>query len=135
MAKILVVLQNAYSTKEIEIYESRWLRQIWAPGGTGWKSHSGKRLLKMLPRGHEIKVINSSSNIGTKSNARYKASPEYIAAYVRDENPDLIVACGRIAQDGVSATGYRHIKVPHPAWRALSTAHVKKIRCAIENAL
>jgi hypothetical protein len=129
MTDILVVLQNAYRhDAEDSEAEQRWLDGIWLLGGTGWKSHTGKRLKEMLPDDACVVLTNSSRNVGNKSSAIFPADLEYLAEKIARIKPSIILACGKVAQEAMERLGVEHIRAPHPAWRLLSKEHTARVR-------
>ena len=130
--RLLVVLQNAYTRKRQELPEKvyqRWLEGIWKPGGAGWQSHTGKRLVEMLPDGVELRVINSTSEVGDTPGSVFTHDLAYIQDAIDDFNPDKILACGYVAKMALLAMEHNYIDAPHPAWRFLSkqmTADIKR---------
>jgi hypothetical protein len=119
---ILFVLQNAYRSEKYGFRNRReWSKDLL-------RSHTGKRLVEMIPAGAKFYVINSSSNIGTSSKSSYRADAEYIKAWVEKINPMIVCACGKIAEDGCKRAQLEFISLPHPAWRALSKSHTANIR-------
>jgi hypothetical protein len=125
MKKLLVVLQCAYGTTKRRRRQLR-IRKLWLKGL--WNSYTGKRLKKMIPEGMEVEVINSTPKIGDVSSACFSAEPEYIAGWIESFEPDLILACGKVATGALEYMGIEHISVPHPAWRHLTNEQVNEIR-------
>lgn len=89
----------------------------------------------MLPENIEVEVINSTPKIGDVSSACFFPEPEYIAGWIEFFEPDLIIACGKIAQGALEYMGIEHIPTPHPAWRHLSNENVVEIRNKIKEVL
>lgn len=119
---ILFILQNAYqSNKHQFTNEDEWSRELA-------NSHTGRRLKEMIPEGSEYKVINSSGMIGDCADSCYHADLEHIQKLIDEINPNVICACGKIAQAGCESLGLNFIPAPHPAWRRLSKQCSKNIR-------
>ena len=53
MRTLLVVPQTEYRQDGREIPREAWLHDLWT-------SHTGKRLVEMLPRGCQVEVVNAS---------------------------------------------------------------------------
>jgi hypothetical protein len=128
MNKLLVVLQCAYGTskrrrRQLEI-RKLWLKALWS-------SHTGRRLKKMLPDNVIVEVINSTPRIGDISSACFPAESVYIAGWIECFEPDIILACGKVAQNALEELGIKYIPSPHPAWRQLSNEQIDKIRSTI----
>jgi len=124
---ILYILQNAYKSEKHQFKnEDEWSRELE-------NSHTGRRLKEMIPDGEEYKVINSSGLIGDCANSCYDADLEYMQFLIEKINPNIICACGKVAQRGCEELGIEFIPAPHPAWRRLSKAHSSSIKEKIIN--
>lgn len=130
--KLLVILQCAYATSQ-ERRKQLADQRLWE--AALWRSHSGKRLLSMLPPGCELRVINASTQIGKQSSDTFSPEPDHIAAVYAKYQPDAVLACGRVAHEGARLAGLPYIPAPHPAWRALSSIQCEQIRLTVENYL
>ncbi len=134
--RVLFVLQNAWrrSAKPGEtewLHEKVWLRLLW-------RSMTGKRLREMIPDGIDFEVVNATLRIGDRAAATFPADRLLMLARLRSRRPDLVVLCGKVAQELtmiVGAYGYPCILAPHPAWRALPKTQTAEIREEIELAL
>lgn len=127
--KLLAVLQCAYGKteadrKSMEADRSKWLDALW-------ESHTGRRLISMIPEGVKLHVANCSPRVGSSPSAAFPPDVEYITAEVERIGPDAILGCGKLAQRGLDAAGYKYIPAPHPAYRALSKATVAAIKLTI----
>ena len=63
---------------------------------------------------------NASPQIAAKSRGRFPADIMHMRNVIRYVQPDIIIAFGTVAQDGLIGTGLRHpqtIYAPHPAAR------------------
>lgn len=107
MRTLLVVLQNEYRQNGQEIPREAWLHNLWA-------SHTGRRLVEMLPRGCQVEVVNASPLVGTEVSSSFPADPAYIAEMIAWFQPSMILACGKIAQAGVKKLKLQHVAAPHP---------------------
>lgn len=111
---ILFILQNAYQSDKHQFKnDAEWSRELAS-------SHTGRRLKEMIPDDMEYKVINSSNIIGNCADSSYDADLEHIKKLVDEIKPNVICACGKIAQKGCKELGLNFIPAPHPAWRRLS---------------
>lgn len=128
MLTLLVILQNEYGLGEEPLPRHVWLRRLW-------HSYTGKRLSEMLPEGCQVEVINASQLMGKGPAACFPPDPEYIARMVSTYRPDVILACGRVAQAGARALGLQYISAPHPAWRRLSKERTQEIRRSVAERL
>jgi hypothetical protein len=136
---ILFILQNAYRSEKhpFDTFEE-WERELW-------KSHTGKRLMSMIPPGEEYRVINASGYVGEYPSSCSPADPEYIQTWIDRIKPDVICACGKIAQHGLALMdiqnvidGVKNIPLvyaPHPAWRLLSFMDAREIKEKIKEQL
>ena len=119
---ILFILQNAYiSDKHLFTNEQEWSQELE-------KSHTGRRLKEMIPEGKEYKVINSSNMIGDCADSYYEADLKHIKNLVKQINPTVICACGKVAQKGCTELGLFFIPAPHPAWRQMSKKQSSAIK-------
>ena len=124
--KILFVLQNAYNSEKYNFKnEQEWEEDLQ-------KSHTGRRLLEMVPPGADIVVVNASKEIGDNPDSLFPADPEYIQSKIDQHHPDCICACGVVAQNGLKALGHAYIPTPHPAYRALSKQYTAGIRSLLQ---
>lgn len=128
--KLLVVLQNAYSNKPFPStrVQRRWVEGIWKPGGTGWKSHTGKRLMEMLPDDAQVFVTNACTEVGFQASSLFRPDLSHIRQAIYMHEPDKILACGKVAQKALEQLDYDFVAAPHPAYRLLSkkmTAEIK----------
>jgi len=123
--KLLVVLQCAYATtqrrrKQLE-NERIWLKALWS-------SHTGKMLKTMIPEHCLVYIINASNHIGHVSQACFPPDVSHLKEKIEEIKPDVILACGRIAQKGMRAVGIPFIKAPHPAWRRLTKKQRQQVK-------
>ena len=119
---ILYILQNAYKSDKHQFTNKKeWGRELL-------RSHSGRRLQEMIPEGAEFKIINASNNVGTHSASSFKADLKHMAKLINKIKPDIICACGKIAQAGCKELGVKFVSAPHPAWRQLSKKITSDIR-------
>ncbi len=126
MKTILVVLQNAWRETGAPFTHKQWLNALW-------ESHTGRRLKNMLPTiPHYLYVTNASTNIGITSSAAFPADTQHIQKEIATIQPDIIIACGKIAQQGVKQITENYIATPHPAWRAFSKQHEEVVRSMVE---
>jgi len=127
--KLLVVLQCAYGTtlklRRQLGKESLWLRALWM-------SHTGRVLKTMIPNYCVTRIINSSNYIGEVSKACFPPNITYIQEKIKEINPDVILACGKVAQKGLREIGVPFIEAPHPAWRSLTKEQRQRVRDELE---
>ena len=122
---VLFILQNGYHSEK---YQYRNLQEWSEDLG---RSHSGKRLMEMIPTGCDYYVINSTPEVGLGSSSLLKPQPDYILDWIDKVKPDVICACGKVAQNVCKELGINYVSAPHPAWRQLSKADTSKIRNVI----
>jgi len=123
---ILFILQNAYRSAKYQFRnEDEWHEDLF-------RSHTGRRLKEMVPDGVQFCVVNSTDKIGDSADSLYFADPFHIECMLNGIKPDLVVACGKIAQAGCRELGIDFISAPHPAWRALSKKDTERIRNEIK---
>jgi hypothetical protein len=127
--KVLYILQNAYRSDKYNFRNrEEWHEDLFC-------SHTGRRLSEMIPEGFDYYVVNSSPNIGSHADSKFPPSKEHIIEWYEKVKPDIVVACGKIAQQGCKDAGLEHIKAPHPAWRALSKKITNDIKLRIKNGI
>jgi hypothetical protein len=126
---VLFVLQNGYHSEK---YQYRNLEE-WSVDLH--RSHTGRRLIQYIPQGVEYKVINSTPIVGTDVNSCLDPDLSYMQEWITRLCPDVICACGYVAQKACDELNVKHIKAPHPAWRALSKLKISEIRNQILNAV
>jgi hypothetical protein len=129
MKRVLFVLQNAYRSEKYNFSND----EEWQ--GALQKSHTGRRLQAMIPADTQAFVINSSLSIGDNPDSCYPADSAYIKNKIERIEPDIICACGKIAEDGLKKIGVEFVALPHPAWRQLSNDTVYAIRSRLESLL
>lgn len=122
---ILVILQNAWYRKLKKKPYDKWLIALW-------RSQTGKKLIKMLPQGIPFFVINSTDEVTDNPTDALKADHRWIRKWMRLVKPDIVLACGKIAQEACEQLGIETIHAPHPAWRRLSNTMTNEIRQKIE---
>jgi hypothetical protein len=129
MKKMLFVLQNAYRSEKYNFSnDEEWQRDLQ-------RSHTGRRLQAMLPDDAQVFVINSSPLIGECPDSCYPADSDYIENKIKHIEPDVICACGKIAESGLRSIGIEFVALPHPAWRQLSNDMVCAIKRHLETLL
>lgn len=133
--KVLYVLQNAWRNGakpgERDWDGPTWLRALW-------RSQTGKRLREMIPDGIEYEVVNASPFVGSRAWNVFAADCVLMHSRMRRIRPDLVVLCGKVAQELAPVVGQYntpHLDAPHPAWRRLSKAETADIRHRAEKML
>jgi|GEM_PF-1489362 hypothetical protein len=102
---------------------------------------SGKMLRKVFGKlCDDIVWEEASREIGGHSRAAFPADLAHIRKVLEDEKPDVVLALGKIAEDGVRLAGARWsfpcIMAPHPAARGLDTLHkLQAARRALDRTL
>lgn len=92
-------------------------------------SNTGRRLVKMLPVSiFEVIVVNGSPKVGNDASSKYPMDEAYIADVLRIVSPDVIVACGQVADEGLTRMKIDHWYIPHPMRRDLSNQDFEEIR-------
>lgn len=123
--RILAVLQCAWYKDGNSRRFMRWQRDLW-------HSHTGRRLLEMIPEQSIVFPINASPKTGDHAHSVFPPDPFHIQRAYQFYQPDVVLACGKIAQDGCRIAGLDYVAVPHPAWRQLSKEDTKRIREQLE---
>jgi len=124
---ILFILQNAYKNDKHPFTNSEeWSRELL-------RSHTGRRLQEMIPANADYKVINASEEIGNNPDSIFKGNVEHVSGWIEKLKPDIIVACGRVAQQLCCDMKIKYLPVPHPAWRRLSKRETTETRIYLSN--
>lgn len=139
--RILFVLQNAWrkgakpGERESDHSERAWHRQLW-------RSQTGKRLREIIPEDifvlDKFVVVNASPFVGSRSFAVFAADSLLMHARMQRLQPELVVLCGKVAQELVHVVKQHerpYILAPHPAWRLLSKVRTAEIKEEISSAL
>lgn len=120
---ILFILQNGYHSDK---YDYRNLQE-WSIDL--YRSHTGRRLAQYVPDGAEYRVINSTPVVGENVDSCLEPDLGYIRDWIAVLKPNVICACGQIAQKACADLGLEtYVKAPHPAWRRLSKQNIAEIR-------
>ncbi len=82
----------------------------------------------MIPDGCEVDVINASPNIGDSPKSVFRPDVFHLGKSIDAIKPDVILGCGRMAQEGLKTIGVSYIAAPHPSWRLLSNDMILRIK-------
>jgi len=120
--KLLVILQNAWGVEHG--YEPSYERESFR------KSHTGIRLLRAIPAGADVHIVNASPEVGTESSSNFPPSPAHVQARIEKVQPKAILACGVNAQTVVHLLrpNIPVVEMPHPAYRALTNKTLDNVR-------
>ena len=125
--RILVVLQNAYTKGDLEdgYHPATWRRELLT-------SRSGRRLERALPPAR-VSYTNSSRVVGDGPESVHEADRAHIRRRLRDVDPDVVLACGKVAETAVTAVWSGAVVViPHPASRSLTNDLLDQAREHLE---
>jgi hypothetical protein len=117
--RILVVLQNPYTKGSLSKgwNPSRWRFEFES-------SRSGRRLQDAFPigLGHcRIHYTNANPKLGDNPESKMPADLKHLKRSARRTAPDMIIACGKIAEEAVRTIWDGSlIAIPHPAYRLLT---------------
>jgi hypothetical protein len=127
MKKLLVILQNAYGVEEG--YEPSYNKSSFA------NCHTGIRLDRAIPDTVFPFIINASPVVGTTADSFYPYDSDHISRRILEIKPDVILACGVSAKEGIDSVevDVPVIKMPHPAYRALTNKTLDEVRERIKN--
>ena len=73
-------------------------------------------------------VCNASPLVADVSTGCYAPDLAHIAAQLARYSPDVVLACGKMAQRGLAELDIPYVPAPHPAWRQLTKAHCAEIK-------
>lgn len=123
----MVILQNAYGVKRgyVPSFEKENFR----------KCHTGIRLKRAIPENISVRIINASPLVGRMSSANFKPDREYVEKMYKEIKPDVILACGVNARKVIDSidVDVPVIKMPHPAYRALTNKKLDEVKERIIN--
>lgn len=123
---ILAVLQCAWYRDGNPRRRECWQRDLW-------HSHTGRRLLEMIPEQSIVIPINASPDTGDHVHAVFPADPKHIRKWHRFYKPDVVLACGRVAQEGCIEANIPHVCASHPAWQRLKKDETRWVRELLES--
>lgn len=127
MKKLMIILQNAYGVEKgyVPSYEKESFRNC----------HTGRRLRNAIPDGLDISIINASPKVGKKSSSNFRPDSVYVGKKVEELVPDIILACGVNAKKVIDSVDVNVpvIKMPHPAYRALTNKKLEEVKEMIRN--
>lgn len=121
---VLVVLQNAYQRGRLRsgYHPSTWLAELRG-------SRSGTRLREALPIGAVVRFANASPTMGRTVDSKTSPCARYLRRRIRDARPDVVLACGRVAEATVCSMWRGPlVAVPHPAHRLLTNDLLHRAR-------
>jgi hypothetical protein len=127
MKKVLIFLQNAYGVADD--YIPGYQHPSFA------KSRTGRRLTEMLPENKEIGIANASLKIGNTPDSYFPPDELHMQECINAYKPDVILACGKAAKNGISKLNLNIpiVYSPHPAYRALSKKITQEIKLELES--
>jgi hypothetical protein len=119
---LMVILQNAYGVEEG--YEPSYDKSSFA------SCHTGIRLNRAIPDNVSIHIINANPSIGTTADSFYPPNSDHISRRISRIKPDIILACGVSAKKGIDSINVNVpvIKMPHPAYRALTNKTLDDVK-------
>ena len=142
--KILVFLQNAWR-KGAKEGDTSWApffadekkaKKLWY--NALWACHTGKQLMKILPKGHNVLVENSSPIVGNKSWSNFGFSREHVLSKIEEHEPEIVVLLGNVARNAKEILEEKkiiYVTGPHPAARMLSNKRIQEIQDSILEAI
>jgi hypothetical protein len=122
MAKLLVILQNAY--KAPRGFKPSMSNRCFL------KSRTGSRLQRILPVGVDVYIINASPEIGNHATSNYSPQPDYVQNELDAVMPDVILACGNNAKKVINLLNLQVpvISMKHPASRTLTNTELYAVK-------
>lgn len=124
--RLLIILQNAYGVEDG--FVPSFDKEIFK------NSHTGRRLCNAIPMELDVNIINASPQVGEEASSYFAPDIGYVSSKVEEISPDIILACGVNAQKAVREIdiGVPVVKIPHPAYRALSNSMLDEAREKIQ---
>lgn len=120
--KAVVFLQNAWSP----FYAGRtWPRKSWL--AALHRSRSGQRLAVLAKNCPDVELWydNTTPVVGDSPKSIIAADFKHMKRVIREQDPDFIVTCGKLAAQAVAEAGLafrQWMKLPHPAYRVLTNS-------------
>jgi len=119
--KVVVFLQNPWSP----VWAGKeWPRESWLQALQ--KSRSGQRLRVMerhLKKDIEVWYDNTSLVVGKTADSIFPPNLVHIENVIQEQRPDLVVACGKQAENALLGIFPRSLLiVPHPAHRLVTNS-------------
>ena len=125
--KLMVILQNAYGVEDgyVPSFEKDSFRNC----------HTGRRLRRAIPESVNVSIINASPNVGIDADSYFHPERSYVLGKFREIKPDIILACGVNAKKVIDSidVSVPVIKMPHPAYRALTNKTLDDVKEMIED--
>lgn len=124
--KLLVVLQCPWRKGRLE---NGWNPQVWRK--ELWSSRTGIRLQEALPTEiFAVAVCNASPALANSPDGIFPADLAHLRRVLKRTKPDLILACGKVAQEAVAevSPAVPVVAMFHPAYRLLSNKKTAEIR-------
>lgn len=94
-------------------------------------NHSGRRLISIVGHGNFI-VTNACPDVVYRAQDRGTPSKKWLAANLGILQPDLVLVCGKVAQETFEPAMVRDwchiIELPHPAARTWSKRTIAKAK-------
>lgn len=128
MAKILVVLQNAYDVGALRrgFNSATWLSEL-----RGTLSYA--KLVRAIPEDFEVRWTNACRGIGKGPDSKLRPYPPKIRKRAVEHRVDAVLACGQIAERAaLQAWDGPLLAIPHPASRTLTNALLDVTRALLE---
>lgn len=104
---------------------------------------SGKRLYKFVgpENAHRLYVTNCCRELVTSANHHGKPDPHWLDENLERLNPDIVLVCGKVAEETFNQTGRQHsgchkkiIYIPHPASRMWTKKQLRETERKIQQA-
>jgi len=115
---VLVVLQNAYDRGTLKA-GSRFNPAIWRSEFYGTRTWT--RLQRIFKKSEcQLHFTNAAPGIGKGARSSLPISQKNVRDAIRRTNPDVIIACGKSAEETCVDWKGSLIVLPHPAYMVLT---------------
>ena len=127
---LLVILQCPWRKGRLE---NGWNPGVWYK--MLWISRTGVRLREALPFDfYEVRVCNANPSLADSPDGVFPPDLKHLRRALKRVQPDVILACGRVAQEAVGKikTIVPVVEMKHPAYRLLSHRMTEEVRLRLE---
>lgn len=115
---VLIVLQNAYDRGSLKAGE-RFNPATWRAEFLGTRTWT--RLQRLFSRGkYNLHFTNAAPGIGSGPRSLLPVQHKNVKDRIRRVNPDIVIACGKSAEEACTDWSGNMMVIPHPAYMLLT---------------
>ena len=123
---LLVILQCPWKRGKLQ----KWHPSIWRKEFMA--SRTGRRLFNEVlpPNLYRFRFCNANPRLADSPQGIFPPNLKHLKRQIRRAQPDLILACGRIAQEAIQNLNpdMHVLSMPHPASHSLSKKTTKAVK-------